>query len=299
MSYADFFREFPWLVPVFAFGLGAIVGSFLNVVIFRIPAGRSLVRPGSTCACGQPVAWRDNIPILSWILLRGRARCCGQPFSFRYPTVEALTGLIFVALVLAFPLPKAVCGAIFASGLLCAAFIDLDTFEIPDVFSVGLALLGVVLAFFVPSLHGHGGAPELVGELRSGFTALRGMLIGSALLLWIALTSEMILKKDAIGFGDVKFLGAIGAFCGWTGAVTAIFGGALLGTAWFVGAWIFGKVRGRPVMIRQPDEGTDNKEVKFGTLLPYGPMLAAAGLLHFLYLHRFIDPVFAAFAAEL
>jgi leader peptidase (prepilin peptidase) / N-methyltransferase len=291
--------DFPWLLPSYAFLFGAIVGSFLNVVIFRIPAGKSIITPGSTCACGRPVAWRDNIPILSWLLLRGRARCCGRPFSLRYPLIEALTGALFCALALQFPLPKALCGAVFLSALVCAAFIDLDTFEIPDVFSIGLALLGVVLSVSVPALHSQEAAVPLLAHVRSGLTGLNGMLIGSALVLWIALVAEAVLKREAMGFGDVKFVGAIGAFCGWTGAVSAIFGGAILGSLWFAGAWLWQRLRGRPLRLKQIDGDTPDAPLGLGAQVPYGTMLAAGGALHFLFFHRWVDAYFAEISSLL
>jgi len=94
---ADVAAMHPWFFPAVVFVFGACIGSFLNVVIYRVPAGRSIVRPGSACACGAPIAWYDNIPIFSWLILRGRARCCGRPFSARYPFVELLTGAMFLA----------------------------------------------------------------------------------------------------------------------------------------------------------------------------------------------------------
>ena len=95
-SFADVAVAFPWFFPTVAFLVGACVGSFLNVVIYRVPKEESIVTPGSHCGCGQPIKFYDNIPIFSWLLLRGRARCCGRPFSFRYPFVELLTGALFV-----------------------------------------------------------------------------------------------------------------------------------------------------------------------------------------------------------
>lgn len=88
-------QDKPWFLPMLAFAYGICMGSFLNVCIYRIPVGRSVVTPRSACACGKPLPWFDNLPILSWLLLRGKARCCGRPFSFRYPFVEALTGGLF------------------------------------------------------------------------------------------------------------------------------------------------------------------------------------------------------------
>ena len=115
LDFAAVAAAFPWFLPLVAFVLGACVGSFLNVCIHRIPAGQSVVRPGSHCACGAPIRWYDNIPILSWFFLRGRARCCGRRFSFRYPLVEALTAALSLACWLLFPPAKALGGALFGA----------------------------------------------------------------------------------------------------------------------------------------------------------------------------------------
>jgi leader peptidase (prepilin peptidase)/N-methyltransferase len=154
-SFAEIAAAFPWFFPTVAFAVGACVGSFLNVVIYRVPKEESIVTPGSHCGCGQPIKWYDNIPILSWLLLRGRARCCGRTFSFRYPAVELLTAVLFVVCWLRFPHQPgvAVCGWIFLSCLIAATFIDLDHFIIPDVFTIGLGVVGVLLSLIVPGLH--------------------------------------------------------------------------------------------------------------------------------------------------
>src|ERR1700678_4275271 len=243
----------PWFFPIFAAVLGACIGSFLNVVIYRVPAGKSIVRPGSTCACGKPIAWYDNIPIFSWVILRGRARCCGRPFSVRYPFVEFLTGALFLACWAQMPPAAAVCGWVFLGSLVCALFIDLDHMIIPDAFTIGLAVAGVVLSILVPDLHGQHSGYYAVDSLRSGSAALVGMVAGSGVVLWIALVAEALLKKEAMGFGDVKFVGAIGAFCGWHGAVFSVFGGALVGTVWFVLATAFGKLGSRRRKARTGD----------------------------------------------
>lgn len=292
-DYAEFSRAFPWFFKAAAFLLGAIVGSFLNVCIYRIPAGKSVVRPGSQCSCGQPVAWYDNVPILSWIFLRGRARCCGQPFSIRYPLVELLTGIIFLACWSLFPPGKAACGMVLASALICATFIDLDTFEIPDVFSVGLGLVGLALSIAVPSLHGQSHEIFAVASVRSAAIALEGMFIGAGLVVWIAVIAFFILKKDAMGFGDVKLVGAIGAFTGWQGAVACVFGGAILGTVWFAIALVWGRVSGKKLQMKTPEPGEAPVELGLGAHVPFGPMLALAGLLHFLVLHRYVASYFA------
>src|SRR5579859_1230780 len=180
---ADFSASLPWFFPAFTFVLGACIGSFLNVVIYRVPAEKSIVRPGSHCACGAPIAWHDNIPILSWLLLRGHARCCGRHFSARYPFVELLTALLFLACWLLFPPAKAMCGMAFLSVLICATFIDLDHFVIPDPFTIGAALGGLLLSVLVPALHGQTGDMFVINAMHSGIIALQGLLIGSGLVL--------------------------------------------------------------------------------------------------------------------
>jgi leader peptidase (prepilin peptidase)/N-methyltransferase len=285
----------PWFFPAVVFVFGACIGSFLNVVIYRVPAGRSIVRPGSACACGKPIAWYDNIPILSWIILRGRARCCGRPFSVRYPFVELLTAALFLACWLRLPPAAAVCGWVFIGSLICGTFIDLDHMIIPDAFSVGLAVEGLALSAFVPSLHGQHGDFYLVDSLRSGSSALTGLVAGSGVVLWIALVAEALLKKEAMGFGDVKFVGAIGAFCGWRGAVFSIFGGAAVGTLWIGTALVWQKLAGRPASGAPRAETPDGKpaDIGLGVHVPFGPMLAIAGALYFLFLRGRVDAWFS------
>jgi leader peptidase (prepilin peptidase)/N-methyltransferase len=303
-DYASFAAQFPWFFPAAAFVLGAIVGSFLNVCIYRIPAGQSIVRPGSHCVCGRPIAWFDNLPVLSWLLLRGRARCCGKPFSVRYPFVELLTALLFLACWLLFPPAKAVCGMVFLSVLVCATFIDLDHMVIPDPFTIGAGVAGVLLSLALPALHGQASDFFLLASLRSGLAALLGLLIGSGLVLWIALLAEVVLKKEAMGFGDVKFVGAIGAFAGWQGAVFAIFGGAIVGTLWFALALLGQKLlpRKAPPPAPRPESSAadpapaETPALGFGMHVPFGPMLAIAGALYFLLCHHWVDAYFAQVA---
>ena len=291
-SVAEVAAAFPWFFPLCAFAVGACVGSFLNVVIYRVPKEESIISPGSHCACGAPIKWHDNIPILSWLLLRGRARCCGRRFSFRYPFVELLTALLFVACWLRFPHQPLVagCGAILLSCLVAATFIDLDHFIIPDVFTIGLGVVGMVLSLVVPALHGEHSGLFLIDSVHSGGTALVGLLIGSGLVLWIALLAEAVLKKEAMGFGDVKFVGAIGAFCGWQGAVFSVFGGALVGTVWFAVAWSWQKISGKASPVAPPSETPEGEPTAlgFGAQVPFGPMLAIAGALYFLFFRGWV-----------
>jgi leader peptidase (prepilin peptidase) / N-methyltransferase len=285
----------PWFFPVVVFVFGASIGSFLNVVIYRVPAGKSIVTPGSHCGCGAPIAWYDNLPIFSWFILRGRARCCGRGYSFRYAFVELLTAGLFLACWCQFDPAKALVGMLFLSILLCATFIDLDHMIIPDVFTIGGGVAGVLLSLLVPALHGQHSDFFVVDSLRSVVISTQGLLIGSGLVLWIALVAEAVLRKDAMGFGDVKFVGAIGAFCGWQGAVFAIFGGAIVGTAWFVLALIWQKIVGQPSAVAPRAETAEGEptELGFGVQVPFGPMLAIAGALYFLFFQPWVQSYFA------
>jgi leader peptidase (prepilin peptidase) / N-methyltransferase len=299
-DYAGFDAAFPWFFAVSSFLFGAIVGSFLNVVIYRVPKGQSVVTPGSHCACGAAIAWYDNIPILSWFLRRGRARCCGRSYGFRYPFVEFLTGCLFLASWLHHPPAKAIVGMLFLSLLVVAFFVDLDHMIIPDFCSIGGALLGVLLSVLVPALHGYGGEDFFVlGSLRSGASSVIGMLIGSGLILWIALFAEAILRKEAMGFGDVKFLGMIGAFCGWQGAVVSVFGGAIIGTVWITFALLWQKIFGKAAAVAPRAETPEGEttELRMGAHIPFGPMLAIAGALYFLFAAPAVEAYFQEFAA--
>jgi leader peptidase (prepilin peptidase) / N-methyltransferase len=297
-SFIEMNRLAPWFFPVVAAVLGACVGSFLNVCIYRIPHGKSVVTPRSHCGCGQPIAWHDNIPVLSWILLRGRARCCGRPFSFRYPAIEFLTGALFVACWLLFPPGKAVAGMALCAIVICALFIDLDHMIIPDVFTIGGAALGLFLSFALPSLHGQAHEFFIIASVRSLQAAFLGLFVGSALVLWIALFAEAVLRKEAMGFGDVKYLGALGAFVGWQGAVFALFGGAILGCGWFITAYLWQKTTGRASPVALPAETPDGQAAPLGlgVHVPFGPMLGVAALIYFFGAHRWMDTYFARIA---
>ncbi len=314
----------PWFFPVVAFVFGACWGSFLNVVIYRVPAGKSVVTPGSHCACGQPIPFYDNIPILTWFLRGGKARCCGQKFSFRYPFVELLTASLFTAAWLLLPPAQAVAGFLFLALMIAGTFIDLDTMTLPDAITIGGCIAGVLLSFALPGIHGYSGdEPFLLLSLRSGVTAMIGAAVGSGVILWIALSAEAVLKKEAMGFGDVILMGCIGAFCGWQGALFGIFGGALLGTAFVIPVMILQKVFG----IAMPGPGKvvaagkdgvsaaldkeeaakaegkssdtpiedkaktgEEPQLGMGVAIPFGPWLALGGVVYYLYAWRFADP---------
>ncbi len=294
-------EDFPWFFAGLVFFFGAIVGSFLNVCIYRIPAERSVVFPGSTCACGQPIPWYHNLPILTWLILRGRASCCGAKFSVRYPAIEFLTGLLFLASWLTHQPVVALIGMLYIAFLICSTFIDLDHMIIPDRFSIGGMVIGVLISTLFPALHGVEGLP-IVENIQSGVLSIIGALVGAGLVYWIAVLGEIVFRKPAMGEGDVKFVGFIGAFCGWQGAVFAMFGGALIGSIVLLPILLLGRLLGwgkaKETVASAAEEAEDDEnleEVQFGTQVPFGPMLAVAGLLYFLGAHVYVDAYFADF----
>ena len=292
----EIIRTIPdWFFSIWIGLVGACVGSFLNVCIYRIPKNESVVTPRSHCGCGKLIAWYDNVPVLSWLILRGRARCCGRPFSFRYPAVELLTAALFLLCWEQFTPGKAVAGMILCSIVICALFIDLDHMIIPDLFTIGGAATGIFISLLLPSLHGQSHDFFLIASLRAGQQSLLGLFVGSALVLWIALFAEAILKKEAMGFGDVKFLGALGAFVGWKGAVFGMFGGAMLGCVWFIAAYVWKKATGHAAPAALPAETPDGQptELGLGVHVPFGPMLGVASLIYFFGAHRWVDAYFS------
>ncbi len=296
---AAFAAEFPWFFPICAALFGAIVGSFLNVVIYRMPLDKSIVTPGSHCSCGKPIAWYDNIPVLSWFILRGKARCCGRAYSFRYAFVELLTAGLFLVCALQFAPAKALLGMVFVACLVCATFIDLDHMIIPDAFTIWLAVAGVAGAFAFPGLHAQTAEIPLLAHLRSGGVAIVGVMIGSALVLWIKLLAEAVLRKEAMGFGDVTFLGGIGAFCGWQGALFSVFGGAVVGSVWVGLARLWMLVSGGKATLSpraETPDGQETEELSLGVHVPFGPMLAVAAGIYFLGGNRWFDAYLAGLA---
>jgi len=208
---------------------GACVGSFLNVCIYRIPKDLSIVRPGSRCpACGGAIAWYDNIPILSWLALRARCRQCGAPISPRYVVVETLVAALWAALAWRYGWsPMFWLGAVAVAGLTLATFVDLDEMYIPDRVSLGGIVVGLVAAWLWPELHDVDRRWVAVG--RSAF----GAAVGAGTLWGLAWIGERIFGQEAMGMGDVKLMGAIGACFGWSAVLftflTSSFAGAAVG----------------------------------------------------------------------
>ena len=245
------------LIDLLIFVLGAIIGSFLNVCIYRLPREKSIVTPRSSCPhCGAPIRFYDNIPLVSYLILRGRCRGCGATFSPRYLMVELLTAMLYVAVYwvtgIGFEL---FVGLLFVSILIVISFVDLDFRIIPDVLSLGGLLVGIGLAF-----------------LRTGFSyvdALLGILVGGGVLWAIAFLYEWLRKQEGMGGGDIKLLGMIGAFCGMKGVLFSLIAGSLLGT-----------MVGIPLMLIK------HADTKYA--LPFGPFLSAGAVLYALAGERVI-----------
>ena len=201
----------PWGLRLIWFVLGCCVGSFLNVCIHRMPREESIVAPGSRCPkCRAPIAWYDNVPLLSYLMLRARCRRCRTPISWRYPVIELVTGVSAVGVFLQFG--AGVAGWVyfaFVCALITVSVIDLDFQIIPDEISLGGLVLGVVLSLVFPSLHGT--ASWLVGLKRS----VVGVLVGGGLLYGTGMLGDFLFKKESMGGGDIKLLAMAGSILGW------------------------------------------------------------------------------------
>ncbi|GAB4558114.1 MAG: A24 family peptidase [Geothermobacteraceae bacterium] len=237
-----------YLLLLFAFILGACIGSFLNVCIYRIPAGESVVKPRSRCpVCGKAIAWYENIPVLSWLLLRARCSGCGVSISWRYPLVEFLTGALFVEVLWIFGFGWGTpVYWVFVAMLVAITFIDLDHQIIPDVISLPGIVIGFAASFLLP----------WVGWLDS----LIGVLVGGGSLLAIALGYQLLTGKEGMGGGDIKLLAMIGAFLGWQAVLPVVLFASLSGT-----------LVGVPLMLAKGEGGK--------LALPFGPFLALGALV--------------------
>ncbi len=259
----------------FAFAMGACIASFLNVCIWRIPRNESVSHPPSHCPnCNAPIRWYQNIPIVSWCCLRGRCANCRKPISVRYTIVELLGGILFLMAYLQWGMPFFFGGQpalglqplatvwavpvhwlVFA-GLILGSFIDLEHFYLPDRVTIGGMILGVPLSYLVPELQG-----EKV-PLTALYWSLGGLVSGFGSLWLIGFIFSKILKKDALGFGDVKLIGAIGAFFGPVAVLFTVIVSSFVGAIAGVALILRGKAR-----------------LGGFTAVPYGPFLALGAVV--------------------
>ncbi|HEV8150336.1 MAG TPA: prepilin peptidase [Gemmatimonadales bacterium] len=217
------------LLALLAGLFGLLVGSFLNVCIVRLPAEQSVITPRSRCPkCGTPVAWHDNIPVLSWLVLTGKCRSCRAPISIMYPLVELSVGLLWVFALLHYGVNLAALkAALFGTLLFGIALTDAREYLIPNEFTWGGLILGLVLS--------------AAGGLHSVLLALLGAAVGFAILWLVGTIGKWIFKEEAMGGGDIKMMAMVGSFVGWQGVLLTIFLGALAGTAIFLPLAVIGK----------------------------------------------------------
>ncbi len=248
------------MIPVLAFTFifGLLVGSFLNVCIFRLPEGKSIVSPPSSCpACGSPVRFYDNIPVVSYLMLRGKCRSCGVRISPQYPLVELLNGVLYVAVLLRVGLEAPMVTAAylaFVSTLIVIFFIDMKHQIIPNIITLPGIPLGIVAgAFFLPD-------PFIRSQALGIKAALVGAAAGGGSFYLIAVAGKMMLKKDAMGGGDIKMMAMVGGVVGWKGVLLTTFAGSLLGS---VAGLLLIAIKGR----------------QWGRHIAFGPFLALGALV--------------------
>jgi leader peptidase (prepilin peptidase)/N-methyltransferase len=228
--------------------LGSMLGSFLNVLILRLPVDESVVFPGSHCPrCQAAIAWYDNVPILSWVVLGGKCRHCRESISVQYPIIELITALLWAAAAWHYGLNlTGLAAAVFGTLLLGIAVTDARHYLIPDEYTLGGLVLGLLLSYR--------------GGWEGVLQAVIGAAVGFVLLYGVAVAGSKMFGKEAMGGGDIKMMAMVGAFVGWRGVLLTIFGGSLLGTLVFV-----------PLSLKQK------------RLVPFGIFLAAAAGLTFVF----------------
>ena len=264
---SDAARAGDWVLYAVALIVGLVVGSFLNVCIHRLPRQESVVWPGSRCPrCAAPIAWYDNIPLLSWLLLRARCRSCGGSISARYPLVELTTGLLAVLALVRFgPTPGGLVAFAFAAALLVVSVVDLEHLIIPDVVSLPGILVGLAVSALVP-----GG----VGL----WNAIAGVWLGGGLLWLVAMTYERATGVEGLGLGDAKLLAMVGAFLGWQAIPAVLVIASVVGTVAGLAVLLSheGRQAARRVrrMLGPAAVAVHWRRAARRTAIPFGPFLA-------------------------
>ena len=238
-----------YITEIIIFTFGLCIGSFMNVCIYRLPAKKSIVFPGSACPdCGTSIRAYDNIPVFSYIWLKGRCRHCSTRIPLRYVTVEIMGGAFAVLAYLKFGFTwEALIYYGFVAALLIITFIDIDFQIIPDIISLPGIPLGFAASFAIPGV--------------TYKASLIGILVGGGMLYLIAWGYQLVTKKEGMGGGDIKLLGMIGAFIGWQGVLFTIFVASAVGT-----------ISGLLVMLHQ------KKGLKLA--IPFGPFLSIGAIAY-------------------
>ena len=247
------------MFSVFIFTFGACIGSFLNVCIYRIPESNSIVTPGSFCPnCQKSIPFYCNIPILSYLFLKGRCKFCLQPISIRYPFIEILTGIFAVLLLYRFGLGSAMAyWFIFISVLITISFIDIDHQIIPDIISLPGILIFASSFYFLPEM-----------TLKD---TLLGILMGGGSLYLVAYVYYLLKKQEGMGGGDIKLLAMIGAATGIKGVFFTIFAGSLFGTFFGILFMLYSKI-------------ADSK-----LKIPFGPFLSMGAIIYIFFGEQLIQ----------
>ncbi|HEX8202078.1 MAG TPA: prepilin peptidase [Isosphaeraceae bacterium] len=271
---------------------GTVVGSFLNVCIYRIPWQKSVIWPHSCCPrCLGAIAPRDNVPILGWLALRGRCRRCGLPISARYPLVEGLVGLLFVgafwadvatrpdllhAGVLAGALARLAYHLVLIGLLVVATFIDFDLYLIPDEVTVPGMVLGIVLGALVPGVRLDPAAAvptPLTSPAEGLWLGVQGLVVGGGLIWAVRIVAGVAFGREAMGFGDVTLMAMIGSFLGWQAAVLTFFLSPFSGLPHALGklvATLLKRLRGGP-------RAASDREIPFGPYLSLAATVLVLG----------------------
>ncbi len=259
--------DFNLIMTIFALLFGLVVGSFLNVCIYRLPREMSLAHPPSTCPqCGQRISFYDNVPVISYLLLRGRCRTCRNPIPLHYPVVELLSGLLSAAVFILYGFSfQYIAFFIFWDVLLLISFIDLQHKIIPDVLSVPGALLGLLLAVLK------------INPQVTWLDSLIGMGGGAGFFYLVALLFKWLRKKEGMGLGDVKLLAMIGAWMGWRPLLFVVLIASLSGTL----------IGGGTLLLSRK---------KFDEKIPFGPFLVIGALGYFFFEQRILAFWYGLFA---
>ena len=254
------------LIHIFIFIFGSLIGSFLNVCIYRLPRGESLVFPFSHCVhCNHKIYWFDNIPFIGYLLLRGKCRFCARPIAFRYFVVEFLTALLLLAFFINFGLSaRFFILSIFGAALIVSTFIDFEHRVIPDIISIPGIFVGLVASFLFPSILGE---IKASGALLNSFA---GVIAGGASIYVMGVLGKLVFRKEAMGGGDVKLMAMIGAFIGWK----------LVLLTFFL-APFFGTPVGVIVKIKDKDD-----------IIPYGPYLSLAAIVAIFWGEKILSYLF-------
>ncbi len=264
---------------VLSFVVGAMVGSFLNVCIHRLPRGESVVKPRSRCPkCGHAIRWYDNFPVISWVLLGAKCRECRAPIHWMYPLVELVTASLFLAVYWKFGMTVASpVYMAFVAAMVLVTFVDLTDWIIPNEVTYPGIPLGVVCALVAMMYPGSG---LLYDDPLMSFV---GLLVGGGSLYLMDMISLLLLKKRGMGFGDVKLMAMFGAFFGPLGVLVIIVIASFFGSA--IGLAMIALTRGKPTEAPKPADGEEDDDAMTpgGHYLPFGPYLVLGALAYLFY----------------